>query len=222
MASQDLSYLFEVVLFKPNKADPAFTREKTAAGVAIQSTHTDLVRYALEGVKTEDDSIVLRILEWTSFDGHMRFRASDLYPKFLAAREGAALSVISLAHFHFFGPLEFTTPVPVYEVINITLKPTASTPDNFPFFLSAIREALEIVGSYPGSKGYNLGWQKEDPTKALVFISWESVEAHMEDFRKSGDKGWNKFVAKWGPASGQYFDIEEMFHVKVGKIGEAV
>ncbi|KZT59942.1 hypothetical protein CALCODRAFT_515657 [Calocera cornea HHB12733] len=219
MSTEELPYAYEVILFKPNKADPATTREKNAAGFAIQKTHEDFVKYALEALKVEDDSIALRILEWTSYDGHMRFRASPLYPQFTAAREGAALGVVSLTHFHFYGPLSFSTPVPVFEVIDITVKPTGVS--SFPFFLSAINEALSIVGAYSGL-GYTLGWQKEDPSKVMVFIGWNSVEHHMEDFRKSGDNGWHKFLAKWGPASAQYFDVKEMYHIKTTAIGESV
>ncbi|KZO94758.1 hypothetical protein CALVIDRAFT_565495 [Calocera viscosa TUFC12733] len=216
---EQLPYEYEVVLFKPNKADPAVTRGKTAAGFAIQTKHEDLVRYALEGVKVEDDSIALRILQWTSYDGHMRFRASPLYPQFTAAREGAGLELISLTHFHFYGPLSFETAVPVFEVIDINLKPAGVS--SFPFFLSGVNEALSIVGAYSGL-GYTLGWQKEDPSKVMVFIGWNSVEHHMQDFRNSGDKGWHKFVAKWAPTSAQYFDVKEMYHLKTVKIGESV
>jgi len=214
MATEELTYPYEVILFKPNLADPTLAAEKSAAGVAIQSQAPDLVRYALAGSKVEDETVGMRILEWTSFDGHMRFRASPLYAQFAAAREGANLGIVSLTHYQFFGPLTFSTPVPVYEVIDISLKPSASSKEGFPFFLSAIREALTIVGSYPSALGYTLGWEKEDPSKVLVFIGWKSVEAHMEDFRKSGDAGWNKFLAKWAPLGGQYMEINGMFHIK--------
>jgi len=222
MSLADLTYPYEVIFFKPSLADRASTRSKVAAGAAIQSTHEDFVQYALEGVKVEDESVAVRVLEWTGYDGHMRFRASDLYPKFAAAREGASTEVLSLSHYHFFGPLPLTTPVPVYEFAELALKPAASSPEDFPFFLSAISEAFALVGSYKSALGFTIGWCKEDPARALVLIGWESVEAHMEDFRKSGERGWNPFIKKFGQACAGYCEVRSMYHVRTVRPGEAV
>ncbi|KZO94767.1 hypothetical protein CALVIDRAFT_200224 [Calocera viscosa TUFC12733] len=218
MSTEELSYEFEVVLFKTNKADPAATREKIAAGFAVQTKHEDFVRYAVEGVKVEDDSVALLIVQWTSYDGFLRFLASPLGPQFTAVSEGAVLELVSLKHYHFYRPLSFDPPIPVFEVIDATVKPAGL--DAFPTFLSALNEVVSMVSDYSGL-GWTVGWQKEDPSKLLVLIGWSSVERHKE-FRASGDKGWNSFIAKFGPVSAQYFDIEEMFHVKTVKIGDSV
>ncbi|KZO94757.1 hypothetical protein CALVIDRAFT_538863 [Calocera viscosa TUFC12733] len=77
-----------------------------------------------------------------------------------------------------------------------------------------------MVSDYSGL-GWTVGRQKEDPSKLLVFVGWNSVEQHME-FRASGDKGWNNFVAKFGTLSAQYFERRDMFHIKPVKIGESV
>ncbi|KZO94766.1 hypothetical protein CALVIDRAFT_565503 [Calocera viscosa TUFC12733] len=222
-SEEQLSYSFEVIFLKPNKADPAGTRGKTAAGFEVQRKHEDFVRYALEGVKVEDDSVVLRILQWTSYDGHMRFRASPLfgftssYPQFAAAREGAALDLVSLKHYHFYRPLSFDPPIPVFEVIDANLKPAGL--HSFPAFLSALNEVVSMISDYSGL-GWTVGWQKEDPSKILVFIGWNSLEQPGE-FTASGDKGWNEFISKFGPFLEKYLDIDQKYHIKTVGIGES-
>lgn len=59
------------------------------------------------------------------------------------------------------------------------------TPGREDEFAAAMREALPIIEAADGCHGAELRQQVEDPTRFLLIVRWESVEAHMEGFRTS-------------------------------------
>jgi len=209
------SYQYEVILSKPDKTDAEATRRKTLNGFEIQKQHDDFVAYVLEGIKVEDESTVMRIIQWTSYEGHMRFRNGPIYSEFTRAREGAAIGPPDVNHYNFVGPLDIKSTPPVWEVIDITLKPDLA----FKNFAADWDKPGKIVASAPGCKGYTIAQQREDDRKVLIFIAWESVEAHMQGFR--GSEKWDLFVPDFVVVKSSYFVDSNMYHVKTVEPGTA-
>jgi heme-degrading monooxygenase HmoA len=52
-------------------------------------------------------------------------------------------------------------------------------------FDDAMVRALEIIESAPGCRGASVRPQIEDPSTYLLLVGWDSLAAHMEDFRQS-------------------------------------
>ncbi len=77
-------------------------------------------------------------------------------------------------------------------------------------FERAYDEAGRYLAESPNCLGYQLTRCVEEPNLYIVRIEWDSLEGHMNGFRKSPD--FPKFFAAVRP----YFDsIEEMQHYEV-------
>lgn len=69
----------------------------------------------------------------------------------------------------------------ILEVADIRIKPDANTA-----FEAAIHESMrKYVGPSAGFQSYELRQSVEEPTRYLLLVQWETVEAHTENFRKS-------------------------------------
>ena len=74
-------------------------------------------------------------------------------------------------------------------------------------FEDAYREAAAILAADERCLGYEVSRGIEDPDHYVVRIEWESVEAHLQGFRRSAP--FTEFFALVKP----FFDaIEEMTH----------
>ena len=92
----------------------------------------------------------------------------------------------------------------VLEIADITVK--AGSEDDF---AAAVAEGLPIVASTPGFRNARLTRSVESPTRFVLLIEWESVEAHTEGFRQS-----DRFP-RWRALIGPHFDGDpnvEHFH----------
>jgi heme-degrading monooxygenase HmoA len=67
-------------------------------------------------------------------------------------------------------------------------------------FAEAVREGLAYVSATPGFRFARLTRSIETPTRFVLLIEWESVEAHTVGFRESENFG------RWRALVGPYFD----------------
>jgi len=83
----------------------------------------------------------------------------------------------------------------VLEIADFTVK--AGTEDKF---AAAVQEGLPHVASTPGFLGARLTRSIESPSRFVLLIEWESVEAHNVGFRES-----DRFP-RWRALIGPFFD----------------
>jgi heme-degrading monooxygenase HmoA len=70
-------------------------------------------------------------------------------------------------------------------------------PDEFP---AAVERGLPFVAATPGFVSARLTRSVETPTRFVLLIEWESVEAHTVGFRESEN------FPKWRAEVGPFFD----------------
>lgn len=62
-------------------------------------------------------------------------------------------------------------------------------------FEAAFREASPIIASMPGYLGHKLQRCLESPSRYLLLVRWETLEAHTEGFRGSPEYGrWRELL----------------------------
>ncbi|HEY0812449.1 MAG TPA: antibiotic biosynthesis monooxygenase family protein [Pseudonocardia sp.] len=83
----------------------------------------------------------------------------------------------------------------VLEIADFTVK--AGTEDEF---AAAVQEALPFLAATPGFRNARLTRGVESPSRFVLLVEWESVEAHTVGFRQS-----DRFP-KWRAVIGPYFD----------------
>ena len=83
----------------------------------------------------------------------------------------------------------------VLEIADFRIK--AGTEDDF---AAAVKEALPFISATPGFLSARLTRGVESPSRFVLLIEWESVEAHNKGFRES-----DRFP-KWRALIGPYFD----------------
>jgi heme-degrading monooxygenase HmoA len=85
-------------------------------------------------------------------------------------------------------------PVVVLEVAEISV-----TPGREAEFAAAYRTARELVAVSPGLRSIRMTQGIETPSRFVLLIEWDSVEAHEQGFRET-----DRYV-KWREAIGPYF-----------------
>jgi quinol monooxygenase YgiN len=81
-------------------------------------------------------------------------------------------------------------------------------------FNDAYRRAGELLDASPNCLRWEAARGVEEPEHQIVRIEWDSVEGHLEGFRKSPD--FKPFLEATGPF---YNDIEEMKHYELTTTG---
>lgn len=66
-------------------------------------------------------------------------------------------------------------------------------------FAAAYRAARELVAGTPGCRSVRMTRGIESPSRFVLLVEWESVQAHLENFRNS-----DRFP-RWRAQIGQYF-----------------
>ncbi|HLU32751.1 MAG TPA: antibiotic biosynthesis monooxygenase [Natronosporangium sp.] len=66
-------------------------------------------------------------------------------------------------------------------------------------FLAAYARARELVATTPGCRSVRMTRGVESPARFVLLVEWDSVEAHLENFRAS-----ERFSA-WRAQIGPYF-----------------
>lgn len=82
----------------------------------------------------------------------------------------------------------------VLEVAEISV-----TPGREAEFAAAYRTARELVAASPGLRSIRMTQGIETPSRFVLLIEWDSVEAHEQGFRET-----DRYL-KWREAIGQYF-----------------
>jgi len=78
----------------------------------------------------------------------------------------------------------------VLEIADIGVKPGLEAE-----FEAGVAKAAPLFKSAKGCHGLSLQRSHETPTRYLLFVQWETVEAHMVDFRNSpAFAGWRDCV----------------------------
>lgn len=76
-------------------------------------------------------------------------------------------------------------------------------------FEAAFPSAREVMMQSRGCRSVHLYRSVEKPDRFLLFVEWETVEAHLEGFRKSDA------FAKWREIVGPYFAyLSDMEHFR--------
>lgn len=83
----------------------------------------------------------------------------------------------------------------VLEVANITV-----TPGSEDAFLDAYHGVREVLVSTPGCRSARMTRGIESPSRFVLLVEWDSVQAHEENFRAS------ERFATWRAAIGPFFD----------------
>ena len=92
----------------------------------------------------------------------------------------------------------------ITEIADIRV--VADRADEFP---AAVREGLRHVSDTPGFRTARLTRSVETPTRFVLLIEWDSVEAHTVGFRESENFGrWRGVVGPFfdGPPHVEHFD----------------
>ena len=97
----------------------------------------------------------------------------------------------------------------VLEIADIAVKP--GTEDDF---AAAVREGIKYVSDTPGFGGARLTRGVESPSRFVLMIEWDSIEAHNVGFRESENFG------RWRGLIGPYLDgapkVEHVNEVTLG------
>ena len=76
-------------------------------------------------------------------------------------------------------------------------------------FVAAVREALAYVTDTPGRRSARVTRGVESPSRFVLLIEWDSLEAHTVGFRESENFGrWRGVVGPFfdGPSRVEHFD----------------
>ena len=77
----------------------------------------------------------------------------------------------------------------------------AVTPGSEEQFAQAYRTARGILASTPGCRSVRMTRGVESPSRFLLIVEWDSVEAHEQNFRADPER-----FGPWRAAIGPYFD----------------
>jgi len=70
------------------------------------------------------------------------------------------------------------------------------SPDGSAEFEAAVESVVHIFRAAPGCLGMALDREIENPAHYLLVVQWESIEAHVDDFRNSiGFREWRNVVS---------------------------
>lgn len=92
----------------------------------------------------------------------------------------------------------------VTEIADITVQDSKADG-----FADAVREGLKLVSAAPGFRSARLTRSVETPTRFVLLIEWDSVEAHNVGFRESEDFGrWRELVGPFfaGPPTVEHLE----------------
>jgi len=163
------------------------------------------------GRTAENPNMVILFVEWDSIEHHEAFRAHEIFKTVHALLiELVDLSnpnPLSFYHVPFqpFPPAKAMAG-PIIELGQITAKDEQGVPDEMSEVIAGIFSA---ANNHPKCLGSAKGICVEDKSKLVIALAWESVEAHMEDFRSTKE---------YGEASkplGQYVKEAGFVHVQV-------
>ena len=94
----------------------------------------------------------------------------------------------------------------VLEIADFTVLP--GTGDEF---ADAVREGIRYVSDTPGFRTARLTRGVETPTRFVLLIEWDSVEAHTVGFRQSENYGrWRELIAPFFDGNPHVEHVDEV------------
>jgi heme-degrading monooxygenase HmoA len=85
------------------------------------------------------------------------------------------------------------------------------TPGKENDFETGVKNAVPIFKRAKGCKGMSLQRSHEHPSRYRLFVQWETVENHTQDFRNSADfQEWRKLVGHAFAAPPAVEHVEEV------------
>jgi heme-degrading monooxygenase HmoA len=96
----------------------------------------------------------------------------------------------------------------ILEIAAITVKPGLEKD-----FEAGVAKAVPAFESAKGCHGMELVRSHETPGRYILFVRWESVEAHTVDFRGSSNfQQWRAFVSDFFETPPQVEHVAVAFH----------
>lgn len=83
----------------------------------------------------------------------------------------------------------------VLEIADFTVQPGTEGD-----FADAVREGVKLVSDSPGFRTARLTHSIETPTRFVLLIEWDTLEAHTVEFRESEN------FTRWRALVGPFFD----------------
>ncbi|KAJ6462432.1 hypothetical protein C8R45DRAFT_878603 [Mycena sanguinolenta] len=133
---------------------------------------------SFHGLQIDDGKTGYIITVWQSVEHYSFFVQGSAYSDFLAALKPAAADELEIHHVHT-GGVDVNTALtaPTTELVLWTLKSGVTIEEITPLFMELGRSLNTSKGAHPPSL-----WapSKDSGNHILVFVGWDSVEAHME------------------------------------------
>ncbi|KAF7364174.1 hypothetical protein MSAN_01076700 [Mycena sanguinolenta] len=162
----------------------AFTASNKFADPNVFGTALEIVKSkpgflsSFHGLQIDDGKTGYFITVWQSTEHYFSFAQGSAYSDFLTALKPAAADELEIHHVHT-GSVDVTTALtaPTTELVLWTLKAGVTIEEITPLFIELGRSLDIAKGAYPPSV-----WapSKDSDKHILVFVGWDSVEAHME------------------------------------------
>jgi len=162
------------------------------------------------GPTVEDANVAHLFIDWDSVEHHEDFRANEEVSKPILDPMLEMLTGSSpLTYFHVpFEPFPPTKAMsgPILELGQLEAKDDPGAKEEMK---KIVEKILGFAIKHPKCNGAAFGTVVEDQNRVVIVLAWESVEAHMEDFRNTPDFG--ETAALLGP----YMKEGAFTHVKI-------
>jgi len=162
------------------------------------------------GPTVEDANVAHLFIDWDSVGHHEDFRANEEASKPIL---GPLLEMLTgpapLTYFHVpFEPFPPTKAMsgPILELGQLEAKDEPGAKEEME---KIVLKIFGLASKQPKCNGAALGTVVEDKNRIVILLAWESVEAHMKDFRNTPEFG--EAAALLGP----YMKEGAFTHVKI-------
>jgi heme-degrading monooxygenase HmoA len=96
----------------------------------------------------------------------------------------------------------------ILEIAQIDVKPGMEAD-----FETGVKNAAPVFKRAKGCKGMTLQRSAEKPQRYRLFVKWDTIENHTQDFRGSADfQEWRKLVAHCFAAPPDVEHVREVVH----------
>jgi heme-degrading monooxygenase HmoA len=96
----------------------------------------------------------------------------------------------------------------ILEIAQIDVKPGMEAE-----FEAGVKNAAPVFKRAKGCKGMTLQRSAEKPQRYRLFVKWDTIENHTQDFRGSADfQEWRKLVAHCFAAPPDVEHVREVVH----------
>ncbi|KAF5346562.1 hypothetical protein D9758_013450 [Tetrapyrgos nigripes] len=153
----------------------------------------------------EDPKIYHSFIEWDTHSSHLSFINSPVYTPFGDKLKALLAQPWAFCHVSL-DPAKTNVLVgPVVSFRTVTLKEGVDRAKA----IEAFEAVVDVVRAFDKCHGAAWGFTMEDENKAVFVVSWESREAHMEEFSNT------EAAKKVGPAFGSVVGASENWHMHI-------